>query len=68
VRLIVVESGAARLGRWQGYERDIAQDYQALFGRQPPRTGKLAVMIDSNDTRSQAESFVADLRFLRPSP
>jgi hypothetical protein len=68
VRLIVVESGPGRLGRWQDYERDVAQDYQALFGRLPPRTGKLGIMIDSNDTKSQAESFVADLRFVRPSP
>jgi DUF3047 family protein len=68
VRLIVVESGSARLGQWQSYARDLAQDYQALFGRVPPRTGKVALMIDSNDTRSQAESFVADLRFARASP
>src|SRR5207247_1613868 len=37
VRIIVVESGAARLGTWQRHRRNVAADYVALFGRQPPR-------------------------------
>jgi hypothetical protein len=63
VRLIVVASGAAGLGRWQRFQRNVAADYIALFGREPTRAGKIGVMIDSNDTRSVAEALVADLRF-----
>lgn len=65
VRVIVVASGTARLGTWTRFERNVDQDYASLFGRQPPLLGKIAVMIDSNDTRSDAESLVADLRFSR---
>ena len=36
VRIIVVESGPARLGTWVREERDVAADYRALFGREPP--------------------------------
>ena len=36
VRMIVVESGSARAGRWLSYERDIAADYRAAFGADPP--------------------------------
>ena len=65
VRVVVVESGPARLGEWRTYERNVAADYTALFGRQPPRVGKVAVMVDSNDTRGEAEALFGDLIFAR---
>lgn len=65
VKIIVVESGAARLGAWQRQRRNVAADYQALFRRTPPRVGAIAVMIDANDTGSAAEATIGDLMFLR---
>jgi hypothetical protein len=65
VRIVVVESGAARLKEWRAYERNVAADYVALFGRQPPRIGKVAVMVDSDDTRAEAEALFGDLVFAR---
>ena len=67
VRIIVVESGASRLNEWRTYERNVADDYTALFGRQPPRVGKVALMIDSNDTRESAEALFGELTFSRTS-
>lgn len=67
VRIVVVESGAANLGAWRRYTRDVRGDYQALFGHNPPRIGAIALMIDSNDSHSRAESLVADLAFQRRS-
>jgi hypothetical protein len=67
VRIIVVESGATHVNTWQRQVRNVAQDYQALFGRQPPpRVGKVALMIDTNDTRGEAEALFGDLTFFRP--
>jgi len=66
VRIVVVESGSAKLDSWQRYARNVAEDYQALFGRQPPRVGKVALMIDTNDTRGEAEALFGDLTFFRP--
>jgi hypothetical protein len=63
IRLVVVASGTTHRGQWQRFQRNVGADYVALFGREPPRVGKIAVMIDSNDTRSEAEAFVAELRF-----
>jgi hypothetical protein len=63
VKVVVVESGSARLGTWQHHERNVATDYVELFGRQPPRVGKLAVMIDADDTRSEAEALIRELAF-----
>ena len=65
VRVVVVESGTSRLGAWQRQERNVAADYAALFGRQPPRVGQVAVMIDSDDTRGDAGAFFGDLVFSR---
>jgi hypothetical protein len=65
VRIIVVESGSARLGGWERYERNIAEDHAALFGRRPPRVGYVVVMADSNDTRTDTQAFVGPLAFLR---
>jgi hypothetical protein len=67
VRIVVVESGTGRLNQWRSYERNVAEDYVALFGRQPPRVGKVAVMVDSNDTRGDAEALFGDLIFARTS-
>jgi hypothetical protein len=66
VRIVVLESGPGRLETWVREQRNVAEDYQALFGRQPPRAGKLVLMIDSNDTRTEAEALFGDLTFSRP--
>jgi Protein of unknown function (DUF3047) len=66
VKLIVVESGRKEVGQWRRYERDVVQDYIDLFGRKPPRAGKIALMSDSNDTRSGAEALFAGMGFLKP--
>jgi Protein of unknown function (DUF3047) len=66
VRVVVLQSGATRLDTWVREQRDVAADYQALFGQPPPRVGKVALMIDSNDTRSEAEALFGDLTFARP--
>jgi hypothetical protein len=65
VRIIVVESGPARLGAWQRQRRNVAADYEALFRRQAPRVGGIALMIDANDTGTLAEATFGDLIFLR---
>jgi len=67
VRIIVVESGGGKLDLWQRYQRNVADDYAALFGRPAPRVGTLALMVDSNDTRGAAEALIGDLVFSRRS-
>jgi hypothetical protein len=66
VRIVVLQSGSGRLDTWVREQRNVAEDYRMLFGRQPPRAGKLALMIDSNDTWSGAEAWFGDLTFSRP--
>jgi hypothetical protein len=65
VRIVVVESGRANLDRWQRQQRNVADDYAVAFGRPAPRVGKVAIMVDSNDTRGEAEALIGDLAFSR---
>ena len=65
VKIIVVASGPGHGDAWRVEQRDVARDYATLFGRQPPRVGQVAVMIDTNDTRGMAEALIGDLIFAR---
>jgi hypothetical protein len=66
VRMIVVESGTARLGQWVAYERDILEDYRRAFGAEPPRISGVAIMTDADDTGGAATAYYGDV-FLTPS-
>jgi len=68
VRVIVLESGRSTAGTWQRETRNLVDDYVALFGRRPPRVGKIAVMIDSDDTASEAEALIGEVTFRPASP
>lgn len=63
VRYIVLRSGEADLGRWLSEQRNVYADYKKLFNEEPPEAGRVSVMIDSDNTKSSAESFVADIYF-----
>ena len=65
VRIIVVASGSVGLGAWQHYQRNVDEDYRALFRRRPPRVGTVALMIDTNDTGTIAEATIGQLFFSR---
>jgi Protein of unknown function (DUF3047) len=66
VKIMVLQSGPDQADTWLRERRNVIEDYQALFGRLPPRAGKIALMIDSNDTRSGAEALFGELTFSRP--
>ena len=61
VRMIVVESGTARLGRWLDYERDVLADYRAAFGEEPPPIAGVALMTDADDTGERALAYYGDI-------
>ncbi len=63
VRLIVVESGAARLGRWVDFERNLMEDFQAAFGEQAPAVSAIAIATDSDNTGAFATADYGDIIF-----
>ncbi len=64
MRYIIVESGYKNINKWVSEKRNIYEDYKRLFKREPPRNIEgLGVMINSNNTKSYAESFYDDFVF-----
>lgn len=56
LKLIVVESGAKKLGQWVSVERNIYEDFKRAFGSQPPQAGAIAIMTNANNSNSTAEA------------
>lgn len=63
VTFIVIRSGTKDLGKWLTERRNVAEDYRALFGEFPEDPTAITISIDSNDTRSSAESFMGPIVF-----
>lgn len=66
VRMIVVESGDARLNEWIGEWRNVWEDYKAAFGEDPPAISGIAVGADTDNTGESTLSFFGDLSFSAP--
>lgn len=67
VRMIVVESGEARVGGWLDYERDIVADYRRAFNEDPPPISGIALMTDTDNTGATAQAWYGDIE-LRARP
>jgi hypothetical protein len=66
VQMIVLRSGADGLGDWQTETRDVAADYLAAFGKNPPAITGVAVAADTDDTGESAIAWFGDLHFEPP--
>lgn len=65
VRLIVVASGAARLGRWVDFERNVAADFHAAFGEAAPPIRAIAIATDTDNTGAYATAYYGDISFYK---
>ena len=64
IRKLVVESGHRRLNQWLDYERDIRADYERVFGEKPGALVGIAIMTDSDNTRSRTQAWYGPVRFV----
>ena len=62
VQMIPVESGPANLGTWQTERRNLAADYRAVFGEEPPPISGVAIMTDADNTGGRATAYFGDIR------
>ena len=62
IRKMVVESGTTNLGRWLDYERDVRADYIRAFGEPPGALRGVALMTDSDNTRSVTRAWYGTVR------
>lgn len=57
IRKVVVESGPQRVSRWLQYERDVHADFMRAYGEAPGALIGIALMTDSDNTRTRTEAF-----------
>ena len=57
IRKIVVDSGPTQLRRWRNHQRDLAADFRLAFGETPGPLTAIALMTDSDNTKSSALSW-----------
>jgi len=63
VKVVVVRSGPAELGKWVVETRNVYEDYKKLYGEEPPPVAGVRLQINSQHTRTSAESLFADVAF-----
>ena len=66
IRMIVVESGGARLGRWLHYRRNVVEDYRRAFGEDPGDIVAVGVLTDADNTRQSARALYGDITLRAP--
>ncbi len=62
IRKLAVESGAERVGQWLRYRRDIRADFEKAFGEPPGALLGLAIMTDTDNTRSTTRAWYGAIR------
>lgn len=63
VKVVVVRSGPAELGKWITETRNVYADYKKLFGSEPSSVNGFRLQSNSQHTGTSAESYFADVMF-----
>ncbi len=63
VRMIVVESGAERIGQWVGVRRNVLEDYRRAFGEDAGEIVGVGLMTDAGDDHSRRRGYYGDITF-----
>jgi hypothetical protein len=66
IRMIVVESGGARLGQWRHYRRNVVEDYRRAFGEDPGDIVAVGVLTDADNTSQSARALYGDITLRAP--
>ncbi|HEX9263423.1 MAG TPA: DUF3047 domain-containing protein [Candidatus Binatia bacterium] len=66
VTYVVLRSGSGGLGKWITERRNVVEDFRKIYGESPDNPTALSLGIDSDDTRSSADSFIGPTVFTRP--
>ena len=67
VKMIVVDSGWSNLGEWRKHERDLAADYKLAYGEAPGNVIGIALLTDTDNTKSETRALYGDIELIRKS-
>ena len=62
VATFVIRSGDAYAERWMYEQRDLVADFRTAFGEDPPPLTGIAIVVDTDDTSSEAIAWFDDFR------
>lgn len=63
LRMVVLQSGAAKQNQWVSEHRDVAADFKAAFGFDAPKITAVLVGADTDNTKEATRSWFGDLSF-----
>ncbi len=66
-RMIVLQSGTAKAGQWVTETRNLADDFRAAFGEEPPDVVAIALASDTDNTGETVTAWYGDMTFLPAS-
>jgi len=61
--MLAVESGAKHTGQWRSYRRNVRRDLRHLFGKDITHIEAVAIMTDTDNTKSGANASYGDIYF-----
>lgn len=61
-KMVVLQTGRSKVGRWVSEEVDILSDYRKAFGVEPPGRATIAIMSDSDNTGEKAVAYLDQLK------
>ena len=61
VKMIVAESGEAKLNQWVNEERNLYEDYKKAFGEEPPMISGVVIITDTYNTGESATAYYGDI-------
>lgn len=56
-KVVVLESGPSKVGKWVRERRNVYEDYRSAFGHDPPQMKFIGLMTDTDDTGEQAVGY-----------
>ena len=68
IKMIVVDSGWENLGQWHKHQRDLAADYKLAYGEMPGEVIGIALLTDTDNTKSETRAFYGDIELIRKNP
>jgi len=61
VQMMAVESGNRYAGEWRNESRNIREDYRRFFGQSVDTVDAIAIMTDTDNTKTSAEAWYGDI-------
>ena len=68
IKMIVVDSGWENLGEWHKHQRDLAADYKRAYGEAPGEVIGIALLTDTDNTKSETRAIYGDIELIRKNP